>query len=63
MTAYTCLTCDAGPFGPDRADEHDDAGHDVRRLPDDNEPRDVPPDAGHVETFRGVRVGRRRADY
>lgn len=44
--AFLCLTCrdlpgvEAHPMGPDAADEHEEQGHDVRRLPDRHE-RDV----------------------
>lgn len=78
MTAYICTTCanlpgiEGGPLGPDAADAHEDRGHDVRRLPDEQERRGGPhgpplhdPEGseGELSVFRGQRTGRRRADY
>lgn len=66
MSGYVCLTCDGQPIlGPDAADAHDADGHDVRSLPPERGQGapETPADAGNVETFRGRRVGRRRADY
>lgn len=65
MTAFVCQTCDSGPIGPGEADDHEDRGHDVRRLPPERGQgaAETPPDAGHPEVFRGRRVGRRRSDY
>lgn len=66
MGGFVCLSCPGRPvLGPDAADEHDADGCDVRSLPPEHGQGapETPPDAGHVETFRGRRVGRRRADY
>lgn len=78
MSAFTCLTCrdlpgvDVQALGPDAADAHEERGHDVRRLPDDDERRggahgpplrDPEGPEGFVSVFRGERTGPRRADY